>query len=123
MPQDQSSLSSTIQQQLPLHLDANATYLLTGGLGGLGKPIASWLVERGARSLVFLSPRAGTLEEDRQFFGELEDSGCRVNAFAGKVELVDDLNQAIALAPSPIKGVIHLAMVLRVSVPCSRYVY
>lgn len=90
MPQDQSSLPSTIQRQLPLHLDANATYLVTGGLGGLGKPIASWLVEVGARSLVFLSPRAGTLEEDRQFFGELEDSGCTVNAFAGKVELVDD---------------------------------
>ncbi len=33
---------------------ADATYLVTGGLGGLGLEVARWLVERGARALVLV---------------------------------------------------------------------
>jgi NAD(P)-dependent dehydrogenase (short-subunit alcohol dehydrogenase family)/acyl carrier protein len=40
-----------------LGLRADATYLVTGGTGGLGRGIAEWLVRRGARNLVIASRR------------------------------------------------------------------
>jgi hypothetical protein len=36
--------------------DPHATYVLAGSLGGVGRSIASWMVDRSARSLAFLSP-------------------------------------------------------------------
>ncbi|KAJ8066765.1 hypothetical protein OCU04_004153 [Sclerotinia nivalis] len=99
---------------MPLHLDGEASYLLTGGLGGLGKPIATWLVEHGARSLIFISRSAGKKVEDQEFFRELESSGCSVSTVAGFVESMEDVQKAIGLAPRRIAGVIHLAMILRV---------
>lgn len=37
---------------------SDRTYLLVGGLGGLGRAPATWMAENGARSLVFLSRSA-----------------------------------------------------------------
>lgn len=73
------------------------------------------MVESGARYLVFLSRSAGSSEDDKVFFAELEDMGCSVTAVAGKVQDSDDLKRAMLKTATPIKGVIHLAMVLRVS--------
>ncbi len=33
---------------------AGAAYLITGGLGGLGREVATWMIERGARRLILL---------------------------------------------------------------------
>ncbi|KAL2835360.1 hypothetical protein BJY01DRAFT_252737 [Aspergillus pseudoustus] len=35
--------------------DNHSTYMIAGGLGGLGRSIAHWLVDRGARNLILLS--------------------------------------------------------------------
>jgi len=35
-------------------LRSDASYLLVGDLGGIGRAVASWMVEKGARHLVFL---------------------------------------------------------------------
>ena len=37
---------------------ADGTYLITGGLGGIGLATARWLVERGARHLLLLGRTA-----------------------------------------------------------------
>lgn len=113
MPKDASSIASNPRPRA-LALDPKASYLLTGGTGGLGKSIASWMVDRGARSLIFISRSAGSTDEDKAFFIELESLGCSVSAVAGKVQDMRDVNRAILKAPGPIQGVIHLAMVLRV---------
>ncbi|KAF7159618.1 hypothetical protein CNMCM5623_004998 [Aspergillus felis] len=76
---------------------AGSSYLLAGGLGGLGKSIASWMVDNGARQLVFLSRSAGKSEEDQAFLRELEDLGCNATAICG----------------TPLAGVIQLSMVLK----------
>src|ERR1700693_5855402 len=39
---------------------ADATYLITGGHGGLGLAVGRWLVDKGARHLVLLSRRGAT---------------------------------------------------------------
>lgn len=100
-----------------LALDPEASYLLTGGLGGLGKALALWMVERGARSLVFLSRSAGQSDGDQTFFEELKTLGCSVAAIPGKAQDMGDVKKATAMAENPIRGVIHLAMVLRVWIP------
>ena len=111
-------ISKTPSVPLPkvLALDPEASYLLTGGLGGIGRSIATWMIEHGARHLVFLSRSAGLNDGDKVFFVELKSMGCSVTAIAGKVQDLSDVQKAILQATRPIKGVIHLAMVLRVCI-------
>ena len=94
--------------------DPKGSYLLTGGFGGLGKSMATWLVEHGARSLTFLSRSAGTSEDSLMFIKELEKMGCSVAVVAGGADSMDDVQRAVAASAAPIRGVFHLAMVLRV---------
>ncbi|MGB0126036.1 MAG: KR domain-containing protein, partial [Rhodocyclaceae bacterium] len=49
-------ISADIAQDVPVHADAS--YLITGGLGALGLHAASWLVQRGARHLMLLGRHA-----------------------------------------------------------------
>ena len=114
IPENASDIPSTSQAR-PFTLNAEAFYLLTGGLGGLGRSVATWMVESGARNLIFLSRSAGKGDADQSFFAELESMGCSVSAVIGRVEDIEAVKTAIQLASRPIKGIIHLAMVLRVS--------
>ena len=116
LPEDLSGLAG-IARPNPVQLDPEASYLITGGLGGLGKGLLRWMAERGARSVVLLSRSAGKSEDDKAFFRELESMGCSAVPVAGKAEDMETLQVAIAAAPNPIKGIIHMAMVLRVRHP------
>ncbi|PHH89840.1 hypothetical protein CDD83_5136 [Cordyceps sp. RAO-2017] len=94
-------------------LSDNFTYFMVGGLGGLGKAVTRWMVERGARHFVFLSRSAGQTSEDQEFLQELESQGCHAVAVAGSVVEQADVERAIQAATTPIAGVVHLSMVLR----------
>lgn len=96
--------------------DPRASYVLTGGLGGLGRSTATWMVERGARSLAFLS-RSACSADNAVFVRELEAMGCEVMVVSGAVEKLEDVEAIVRACPYPIKGVLHLAMVLEVSYP------
>jgi hypothetical protein len=111
------------QEELPVSRCAQeasfspqSSYLLVGGLGGLGKSISSWMVENGARELTFLSPFAGTTEDDQVFLQELESQGCRATAVSGDVAKMEDVQKAVAACTAPLAGVIQLSMVLRVCI-------
>jgi hypothetical protein len=87
MPEDVSDLAVNFKKAAtPLELDPNAAYILTGGLGGLGKSIATWMVERGARSPIFLSRSAGTKPADKAVFDELRAMSCNVSFVQGEVQ-------------------------------------
>ncbi|KAJ6199405.1 LOW QUALITY PROTEIN: polyketide synthase [Bipolaris maydis] len=90
-----------------------ASYLLAGGLGGLGRIVANWMVENGARHLIFLSRNAGEKETDKAFFEELEYQGCKVMAVKGSVSVVKDVEKAIAAATAPVRGVMNICMQLQ----------
>jgi nucleoside-diphosphate-sugar epimerase len=96
-----------------IHFDQNATYVITGGFGGLGRAIAVWMAERGARNLLFLSPSAGSKPNDQNLFAELKSMGCTAIALQGIAQSEADVCRAIKEAKMPIKGVLHLAMQLR----------
>ncbi|KAJ5740229.1 Fum1p [Penicillium malachiteum] len=91
----------------------DASYLLVGGLGGVGKTLAAWMVDNGARNLVFLSPSAGKSKEDQEFIEELKAQGCAVTTFAGSVSKKEDVEMAIDACLFPIKGVVQLSAKLR----------
>jgi D-arabinose 1-dehydrogenase-like Zn-dependent alcohol dehydrogenase len=115
MGEDDSSVAIAVPEAKRIEFDAKGSYILTGGLGGLGKSMATWLVEHGAKSLIFLSRSAGLTDESKETIKELASMGCSVSTVSGKAENMDDVKAAIASSSLPIKGVFHLAMVLRVS--------
>jgi acyl transferase domain-containing protein/NADP-dependent 3-hydroxy acid dehydrogenase YdfG len=96
-----------------LKLDSEATYVLAGGLGALGLDIANWMVECGAKSLVFLSRSGGSKnQKDLQKFAtrsvRAEAFKCNVNDAASVAKVFNTLKAS----SRRIAGVIQLAMVL-----------
>ena len=43
-------------------IESNASYLITGGHGGLGLLFSNWLIEQGARHIVLMSRRSASDE-------------------------------------------------------------
>ncbi|KAL4860896.1 hypothetical protein BDV12DRAFT_208692 [Aspergillus spectabilis] len=89
------------------------TYFLVGGLGGVGRAIAIWMVERGARHFLFLSRSAGTTEQDQLFRRELELQGCTAVMLSGDASVQKDVEAAMQACSHPIGGVLQLSMLLR----------
>ena len=98
-------------------LRADVAYVLVGGLGGLGRAVSTWMVECGARHIIYLSRSAGRREIDVTFFDELKDQGCIVQAFSGDVADPVTVRNLVQAAERPIAGVIQMSMVLKVSQP------
>lgn len=105
--------SHPLNETFSLQFDSDTAYLITGGLGGLGRAISVWLAERGAREIVFLSPSAGTKPSDQDFFTELQSMGRIPVVIRGLAQNKQDIAKAASSAKFPIKGVFHLAMQLR----------
>lgn len=95
-----------------LQFDGNGSYLLVGGLGGLGKSLSQWMVDHGARSLVYLGRSAGKSEADHDFFRDLESQGVTIAAVQGSVADLREVQRAAEASDKPIKGVLQMTMVL-----------
>ncbi|KAB8233986.1 uncharacterized protein BDW43DRAFT_310660 [Aspergillus alliaceus] len=113
MPDSPSALPVARVHEMAAYFPADASYLLVGGLGGLGRAVATWMVEKGARHLVFLSRSGTNSSENLSFIKTLECQGCDIVAVAGNVADIDDVRRAVSAAKTPISGVIHLSMVLK----------
>ncbi|PGH11308.1 hypothetical protein AJ79_04924 [Helicocarpus griseus UAMH5409] len=111
MPEDSSSLPMAREHKITFK--PNVTYLLVGGLGGIGRAVSIWMIENGARYLAFLSRSAGVSAEDKAFIESLEFQGCNVIVEAGSIANMDDLLRLIGKCQAPIAGVLHMSMVLR----------
>ncbi|KAF3491768.1 uncharacterized protein GIQ15_01285 [Arthroderma uncinatum] len=96
-----------------VRFSSDASYLLVGGLGGIGKSVSTWMVENGARHITYLSRSAGQSLEDRSFLAELKTQGCSATAVAGSVVNLGDVKLAISQSTRPLAGVIHMSMVLQ----------
>ncbi|EUC27751.1 hypothetical protein COCCADRAFT_110874 [Bipolaris zeicola 26-R-13] len=103
----------TIHPKRKVAFNPEAGYLLAGGLGGLGRIVANWLVENGARHLIFLSRSAGERETDKAFFKELEIQGSKITAVKGNVANTRDVEKAVAAATAPVRGIMNLSMELQ----------
>jgi acyl transferase domain-containing protein/NADPH:quinone reductase-like Zn-dependent oxidoreductase/acyl carrier protein len=92
-------------------LDAEGTYLITGGLRGLGLMTAQWLAERGARHLVLTgreTPSAGS--EDALRAMEIDGVQVRVaQADVSDAGTMKQLLEDVRKTMPPLLGVIHSA--------------
>ena len=95
-------------------LREDATYLVTGGLGGIGRLVAGWLVEHGARSIV-LNGRTEPDGAARAAIDALRQHGASVRIELADVTdpvAVDGLLERIEAALPPLAGVIHSVGIL-----------
>ena len=97
-------------------LRVDASYLLIG-MGGIGRAIASWMVDRGARSLIFASPSGLDKEKARSGVALLKARGVTVAVFkcdVSSIAEVDGMLDECRKGMPPIRGMIHAAMVPKV---------
>ncbi len=100
---------------VPLVLDPEATYLITGGLGGFGAVTARHLAARGARHLTLVGRRGTHTPDAAELTADLTSLGVQVNAYAADAadpdavrRILDDLDAD----ERRLAGVVHAAMVL-----------
>ncbi|CAN5903897.1 N/A [soil metagenome] len=94
---------------------ADATYLLTGGLGGFGLVVADWLVTHGARHLVLVGRNGAASTEAVEAVAQLAARGAEVRVVKADVTSeaeVERLVADIARTMPPLRGIMHMAMVL-----------
>jgi NAD(P)-dependent dehydrogenase (short-subunit alcohol dehydrogenase family)/acyl carrier protein len=123
-------LSVRGEAQRPPRFYADASYLITGGLGALGLEVARWMVGQGARRIILMGRAA--LPPRREWRGvergtpparrieavrELEALGAAVHLaavdVADEAQLSDFQNTFVDEGWPRIRGVIHAAGVLR----------
>lgn len=93
----------------------NASYWITGGLGGLGLYTARWLADSGAQHIV-LSGRHAAGESAKAAIAEIEKAGATVHVLT--CDAGDHASNVKALAVikntmPPLRGIIHAAGALR----------
>jgi acyl carrier protein len=92
----------------------DASYLITGGLGGLGLTVAERLAERGARHLVLIGRREPGAEA-RARLAALTERGVNVQIKQCDVSVASELERLLAGISGrmpPIRGVVHSAGVI-----------
>ena len=95
-------------------LRPDRTYLVTGGLGGIGCAVADWLAERGAGTIV-LNGRRAPDEAAEKTIGALRDRGVRVEVELADVTDTAAIARMLARVDEelpPLAGVIHSVGVL-----------
>ncbi|KAI4218728.1 MAG: hypothetical protein LQ349_008594 [Xanthoria aureola] len=98
------------------YFDQDVTYVISGGLGGLGRSIARWMMSRRAKHLLLLSRSGATTESATALLNELQENG--VNAAAPPCDISDEAVLVSILAQyakafPPVKGCIQGSMVLK----------
>jgi len=103
-----------VRQRAVAETRLDSTYLLTGGLGGVGLAVAEWLAARGARSVVLMS-RSGPDEAQGAAIAAIEGAGASVRTFQGDVSRPSDVDAVLAMIERelpPLRGIFHGALVL-----------
>ena len=95
----------------------DASYLIVGGTGGIGRCITRWMARSGARHIVLASRSGGDKPEILELIRELFASGVKVSVEKCDVTLPQDVSRlltGILRDMPPIRGIIHGAMVVKV---------
>ncbi|MEL6554473.1 MAG: SDR family NAD(P)-dependent oxidoreductase [Cyanobacteria bacterium J06621_11] len=118
LTQSENVQSEAIQSEtteLPIPLQAEATYLITGGCGGLGLVMTEWMAQQGAKRFVLLSRHQPT-DTVQARLSQFREDGFTVDVVLADVTDIAAMRRAIAHIETsknyPLKGVIHAAGVL-----------
>ncbi|TPX18755.1 uncharacterized protein E0L32_002612 [Thyridium curvatum] len=115
VPQAEEIVQATPSRKLNDLLRPDATYILIGGTGGLGRSMARWMVGKGARHIVLISRTGATTGPVGELIAEAKATGAEVVVRPCNVvdrAAVDALlSQELQDLP-PVRGVVHGTMVL-----------
>ncbi|RYO96509.1 hypothetical protein DL765_011598 [Monosporascus sp. GIB2] len=99
--------------------DGNATYLVAGGLGGVGRSIIRWMASKGARKLLVPSRSGASTKAAIEAVDELIKQGVRIITPKCDIAVANSLQQLLeeyGQITGPIRGCINATMVLQDSV-------
>jgi len=93
-------------------IEENATYIISGGYGGLGWAYTKWLISKGSKNIVLLG-RIGTVNQDIQSeIEELKSKGYKIEVHKIDVAKFAEVQKLISYIETnfpPIKGIFHTA--------------
>lgn len=93
--------------------DSKKTYLVVGGLGGLGRTLAEWMIRKGARSLAFMSRSGTSSAQAIDTVSWLEARDIKVRVWGADVTNYVAVKECIDSLGTQLAGVFHAAMVLQ----------
>ncbi|KAI0466697.1 hypothetical protein F4859DRAFT_288396 [Xylaria cf. heliscus] len=99
-----------------LAFSSEGTYVLVGCLGGLGRSLTKWMMERGARHFAFISRSGASKPEAARVIASIQkclDTSTRVYRADASDEVAMQCIIYSLQAERPIRGVVHAAMVLK----------
>lgn len=106
-----------VQSPNEVRFDPEGTYLLVGGLGGIGCSLGVWMAEKGAKHLTFMTRSGAHTAEAKRTLKDIASLGCGVDVLRCDVGDFDQVERAIASFTRPLRGIIHGAMALKVKTP------
>ncbi|XDG08296.1 hypothetical protein ABKA04_007911 [Annulohypoxylon sp. FPYF3050] len=77
---DRSDIDVRVNTNRTCSVQPDATYVIVGGLGGLGREMARWLANRGAKHLILLSRSGPCTTAAQDLITELNGEGVNVEA-------------------------------------------
>lgn len=117
--QDPDALVRMVPPVAVARFDPAATYIVTGGLGGLGRSIIRWMADRGAQNVAVLSRSGsrGATAAARGLIDDLASRGtvvtmikCDVRDKMRVIEVIKELS-----SERQVKGLVHAAVSVNVS--------
>ncbi len=98
----------------PIHFRRDASYLITGGLGGFGLATAEWLLKNGAGHVVLVSRNGATSDDARRAVTALKKIGSVLvlKADVSDARDVSRIFRTISKKLPTLRGIMHAAMVL-----------
>ena len=93
--------------------DSQKTYLIVGGLGGLGRTLAEWMMRRGARSLAFMSRSGKSSASAIETISWLNARDVEARVFSADVTDYAAVKGCIEQLRPQLAGIFHAAMVLQ----------
>jgi len=106
-----------VNKKLNYELSSDGTYVIAGGFGGIGLTIATWLIDRGVKSILLLSRSGKREREAMHFISDSLRKGIRFETPACDITDLSSLQCVLKrykVDLPPIKGCFQAAMVLQV---------
>lgn len=117
MPRDDEKVKVAPSSTAIDFLRDDSSYLLVGGLGGIGRATAMWMLKHGARNFIFASRSGTDKQKSKDTIALLRDQGARVHVSRCDISSSDDLDRLLkdcAREMPTIRGMIHGALVSKV---------
>ncbi|GKT79195.1 beta-ketoacyl synthase domain-containing protein [Colletotrichum tofieldiae] len=116
-PHDQDMIPVLSSRKRASCFDPGASYVIAGGLGGLGRSVARWMASRGAMNIILLSRRGPVEQAAIDLVNELKlvcDNVVTPTCDVTNEEALRDVITELSASLPPIKGCIQGSMVLQV---------